>query len=1192
MPYAPPPPPSHPRFERLRRDVSSDVAVLATIYKILHMHCRESHRDDIVTLRTGRLAYDNEAKSEVCVARAVHLLTLGCFAWQNAKQDVYGWQERGGGSPGSVFFDREESPSVEKWVGAAFLTDPEVLMDCSWYQGEDNTLLLLRRLAVDGGAGGVFVVQDQAVQAGAAWLYEFAVAHSTEAAKQMGMTAGNKGEENAESELERLKQLAKEKALAKMNAQAAMFANMMNIDLNEADDDNDGTKAKSSEETDFERKKREARERALARTNNEAIKLASSAGIELCKGSEIQLEKQEESEFERRKREAKEKALARINGQAAKFAISVGLEAKNEGTEETEMEKRKRIAKEKAIARMNAQAAKFAAFADVELDNSNNDEGDQKVSATSGGSSSDTLRKEKPQCIICTDSDAECFVAFCQGSTVLKGGGPWSTSDKRMANVRRYVGAYVALCGHAMHSDCAASYLAKVQQKDDQGSGEHGEFRCPLCQRPSNCLVPFIDVGVNWIDSPLSSGKNLMENAGSTLHNLLATSPWWPRHNDDFVLGGLGTFIDKQHYQVEAANQAAGDVIVLKNLLEHIGGISYEADSKRLGSDNLHRDLGEFRHFITEKHYYDTNTECRGWPLCLLSKPVEDGVLRAFSREKFMAQLLTAIQSLTYSACCETFDARRHIDDKTSVLGGAEATGATASNELKQVLSKFGIAGALFEGQLILMPKPSSTEEGEQPFHGRFGRLRNFGVALMAAAGAFGPDLMQVVLQLPTSSSSVEETQGTPQRAPIAFPLLLGHVLTHIVAAISTTCGGNIDSSEWAKALGGKVGLSEANSEIRKPADRIALDCEGFLKLGFLARTIQALCKELDVGFEKSSEHWQFIHGLQKSAYSGSKTENDWIESCRVLLAAVGAPAVKESVPLPAHFKETFQSACLVAAGAGAAFLADAGTIVQILVPGIMARYEAGAVHDGGEEKIPSLRRLSMLRSLFKFEAVDKMLESPLVVEVIRKWYSDACAYAEKARQTPPGKQLLMAQSFRSWDWPLESARGYPGVALGPIKVPPKKSTPLLGGYNFDVQTGDNQRPRVDALTSSYMDLYAKIGVLKPDADRTAVCLVCGEALDASGVGECTKHSYVCGAGTGIFFLLQDCVGLIMHRGEGSFIHSIYVDSHGETPRGRPLYLDLARYDHLRDLWCGHGVRQRVLVERESTQQGVLAGFY
>ena len=71
--------------------------------------------------------------------------------------------------------------------------------------------------------------------------------------------------------------------------------------------------------------------------------------------------------------------------------------------------------------------------------------------------------------------------------------------------------------------------------------------------------------------------------------------------------------------------------------------------------------------------------------------------------------------------------------------------------------------------------------------------------------------------------------------------------------------------------------------------------------------------------------------------------------------------------------------------------------------------------------------------------------------------------------------------------------------------------------------------------------------------------------MNAAGKGECTKHAYRCGGGSGIFFLLQECIGLIMHGMKAAYVHSPYVDSHGETPhyRGRPLNLDLDRYNTL-----------------------------
>jgi len=46
MPYAPFPPAAHKAFLRLRRDVTSDSCVIATLYRALHVHCRDVNGDD------------------------------------------------------------------------------------------------------------------------------------------------------------------------------------------------------------------------------------------------------------------------------------------------------------------------------------------------------------------------------------------------------------------------------------------------------------------------------------------------------------------------------------------------------------------------------------------------------------------------------------------------------------------------------------------------------------------------------------------------------------------------------------------------------------------------------------------------------------------------------------------------------------------------------------------------------------------------------------------------------------------------------------------------------------------------------------------------------------------------------------------------------------------------------------------
>ena len=1177
VPYAPAMPRAHPRFQRLRRDVTADASVLAVAFRILHMHCRGSQRSDLVDLRLGRHAYENEAKSETSLARAVHLLTLGCFAWEDAIEGASDWRENGGGSPGSIFFGKEEAPTAADWIAASLLADPCDLLDCRWYAGEENMLQLLRRLAVDGGASGVFVAQDPALQFGAAWICEFAVERCPAAAKLIGEKKDtNEGGQENESELEKRKRMAREKALAKMSAQASKFATMMQAELDGTEDESEKPKqVEAKEETNFERRKREAKEKALARINIQAAKFASAAGVDIGAGTN-EGEATEETEFERKKRLAKERALAKINSQASKFATTMGLELGGEEKAETELEKRKRLAKEKVLANMNAQAAKFASLNNIELDSKDDEDAGQKMG--DGELQTSKSLRERPQCIICSDGDAECFVAFSQASTVLKGGGgPHDTDDVRMATVRRFAGTFLALCGHAVHSDCSASYLAKVKQNVDQSSGDNGEFRCPLCQRPSNCLVPFVDVGLDWIESPTCLPVTHEGTAPFPLDSFLTSTPWWiSRQKQNSLWDGQGAFSDNSAPPsdgTEESGHVSGEVTVVKNLMENLYGIAYDADAKRLGDQILQNDSGEFRHYTVEKHFYNNGESGnpRAWPSCLFSDELSESQLRSLSREQFMAQLLMSIQSFTYSACCEAFEARRNIRDKSDGTSTSKVA-AMPSDTLKPVYSKFGICGTVCNGQLILLPPPSSTEdEGSQPFNGRFGRLRNFGLVMMAAAGAVGPDLVQVVLPFPTKEA--DSNSEMPERAPIAHPLLFGNVLTHVVASVCASSGKAIAPDSWRSVLKGNVEMSgQFDVADKMRTNSIAEDCEGFLKLGLLARVVQVLCNEIEVTFDTAASFTKALVDLEILEYENSSlAEQSWLKSCRSLLVATinnsqAGKTGERNAYVTDNVKAKFQHACLVAAGAASSYLADAGTIVQLLVPSIMARYTYDVFSDvtvlEGSEQDSSIRVLGSLQSLFKIESVDEMLKSELVLQVVAHWFDEACDYARRAslaKTNDAGYPLLAPQSFRfrAWDWPLESVEDYTSAAVlssqqvvstGPAgRRSAKKTFPLLGGYNFDIQTKSNSRPYVKALTSSYMDLYAKVGALKPDAERTAVCLICGEALDSSGIGECTAHSYKCGAGVGICFLLQECVGIILQRGEGSFIHSIYVDSHGKS---------------------------------------------
>ena len=573
-----------------------------------------------------------------------------------------------------------------------------------------------------------------------------------------------------------------------------------------------------------------------------------------------------------------------------------------------------------------------------------------------------------------------------------------------------------------------------------------------------------------------------------------------------------------------------------------------------------------------------------------------------------------------------------------------------------------------------MMPRPSSLEdEGTQPFHGRLGRLRYFGLAVMAAAGAVAADLVQLVLPFPLGSSSTTNSvsQGfeKPYRAPIVYPILYGHVLTHVVAAICASSGrarARSDSLElvWPVPFSSRGSfVASDGSSLRKNVDSVVEDSEGFVKLGLLARILQVLLAKIDMQgldnipvLETELLVVKTLRRMKQSAKIKADTsEGKWTSACITLLEMALANhtdfmQVAEQQHVEAAIVDRMKEGCSLAADAACMYLADVGTLLQVVLPGVMARYDnLNAGTSTGSAQGDNLATFEKIWEHFRFEPLLVMLSSPLIKDVVSNWYEDSRRHAKAA--VLPGdaisgsgaavcSRLFRTQGFRSFDWPMEDYSGTLQSSLGKKKgegthstllepqdeaaipmeidtIQPagiqttaaqlqnrsplslvtfsaKKSVRLIGGYASELTSKSNQRPRVTVIPTSYTDLYAELGQLLPDSEQTAVCLICGEVLNAGGKSECTRHSYKCGAGTGMFFLLQECAGLIMHNGKAAYIHSPYVDSHGETPqyRGRPLNLDLARYDHLHEVWSGHAVRQQVLAERGSSRQVIVPDFY
>eukprot|EP01113_Clastostelium_recurvatum_P032417 TRINITY_DN4169_c0_g1_i9.p1 TRINITY_DN4169_c0_g1~~TRINITY_DN4169_c0_g1_i9.p1 ORF type:complete len:624 (+),score=32.09 TRINITY_DN4169_c0_g1_i9:216-1874(+) len=140
-------------------------------------------------------------------------------------------------------------------------------------------------------------------------------------------------------------------------------------------------------------------------------------------------------------------------------------------------------------------------------------------------------------------------------------------------------------------------------------------------------------------------------------------------------------------------------------------------------------------------------------------------------------------------------------------------------------------------------------------------------------------------------------------------------------------------------------------------------------------------------------------------------------------------------------------------------------------------------------------------------------------------------------------------------------------------------------------------------LPHSYASLWSKYAVQSclrcgHVPEEPAVCLVCAtlccaktrccraEELEPNSVitGECTRHAHACSGDVSLFLLIKQASVLLLRDGVGWYWGSIYLDAHAEEDvgmrRGRPLFLSLARYEQLRQMWVGHTLTQRRLQMR------------
>lgn len=168
----------------------------------------------------------------------------------------------------------------------------------------------------------------------------------------------------------------------------------------------------------------------------------------------------------------------------------------------------------------------------------------------------------------------------------------------------------------------------------------------------------------------------------------------------------------------------------------------------------------------------------------------------------------------------------------------------------------------------------------------------------------------------------------------------------------------------------------------------------------------------------------------------------------------------------------------------------------------------------------------------------------------------------------PPFQSAHQFTSASCLDWPVPAfdmiSQWCSELASFADRHPDKVKALLIQEPKWDL-------PRLLQLPDNYNTIFQyyhrkTCAVCTKVPKDPAVCLVCGTFVCLKGLCckqqsycECVLHSQNCGAGTGIFLLINASVIIIIRGHRFCLWGSVYLDAHGEEDRdlrrGKPLYI-------------------------------------
>mmetsp|Transcript_14235 Transcript_14235/g.21295 ORF Transcript_14235/g.21295 Transcript_14235/m.21295 type:complete len:1890 (-) Transcript_14235:130-5799(-) len=867
-----------------------------------------------------------------------------------------------------------------------------------------------------------------------------------------------------------------------------------------------------------------------------------------------------------------------------------------------ELQERRDRARERAMQAMKKSATSFAAH----IEGMSDDEDDDVM---------DTNGEDKLECIVCRDQDNKDhigYLAFSQASRYFHHSfSEIHLDDVSNEHAKRSPDLHIQFCGHAMHLGCFDSYLAMIIERSGMQNGlilntNRGQYQCPLCKKIGNVLVPSVQGGSksnsDFKKTALCDHSGWVKWAAGAEHR--------PR-----IRGNIGISSDEESEELDKSADVRGTEEVAMDMESSLsaermiacGGA--ETDGHRTGSSLTGSIADFFRRITSSTDGEDLSSGLSG----RTTRSLSEGAVHMASAEQNEALRVEKEHTMLF----------RYLGDLCEpVLGQSPFVETNYYYSSLPDYLRMSLASVSFSLSTDVMDKGAFWHLGQ-------GDKKSTGVDIYQHIGkhvscigkamhVFGiRDVLKDRLFASIRGRALSSTRW-PERIILA-PSALNRVPTNFLTTVEESWFANpllamplLDAVVLVLSLY----FDEEDSIAVLKSPEQPTDAPNFEMDEDFSMDDPEMCEEdgqndrqtscvgnMDI---VSSIRWICIAYLVQTIIGEMESIKNSPVSGEVVPQSVGS---KRHVDLGDEDYECMESEPFSPSGSenDISSWSISEALLRPLVNTVGKHCDCIQSQSTGVDAKPWGRRLGLRgkdisdmlrRILFKW-----ILFVRFSLHVITRCRPDLTIFCPKyALSEFPASEsdlteevvLLHLRAVGVADLCQDAS------AVDAVMLLSENWIWAASSYHSQLSAYSHWHyprataPHFVALPEAYTKLHGQLTSLC-SYDYPAICLTCGKVLDAAGKGQCSAHVKFCGEEVGIFFLLQDCNLLLLFGMRGCYYSAPYVDSHGEKHRhyrGKPLFLDMKRFNMLTKLWATHGIPREVVQKRSTSTRVIINGHY